>query len=158
MTDNLEFPYINGVRHSFASIEFKFQVAGQKVQVFLKSINYTRTRGRGLVRGNHPDPIAKTRGENEYSADIELYRAEWHLLKETLGEGYGDVSFLALVTYGENGFETVTDEIIGCTLDSTEASNTQGSDPTVLKFNLAPLKIKFGGTDDLAVPLTAPPA
>ena len=154
----LAYPQINGCRHSFASIELK--MAGQEFKG-IKSINYTRTRSRGKVMGTSPDPIAKTRGENEYTAEVEIYFAEFMLFLSLLKgdappDGYGDVFFDCTVTYGENGFDVVTDEIIGCTLDTTDASNSQGSDPTVRKCTLNPVKIRFGGMDDLAIPLTAP--
>ena len=152
----ISFPLVNGVRHGFSSIELKFQFNGQKVQVFCKSINYSRKRTRGLVRGNHPDPLAKTRGENEYAADCELYVAEWLLLKRTLGAGYGDQFFTAMVTYGENGFDTFTDQIQGCTMDGLEVTAAQGSDPLVRKFDMNPLKVLFDDDDDLQFPLAAP--
>lgn len=153
----LQYPLIQGVRHGFSSIELVFQIdGGKKAQVFAKNINYSRKRTRGLVRGNHPDPIAKTRGENEYSADIELYFAEWLLLRRSLGPGYGDVAFSTIVTYGENGFDTVSDQILGCTMDSVEASQSQGSDPLTRKFDLNPLKIIFDDEEDLLIPLQPP--
>lgn len=146
---------VAGVRHGFASVELK--LAGS-LFVGFKSINYSRKRNRAVVRGNHPDPLGKTRGENEYSADCEVYFAEWQqFMSQVLkGPGYGDAIFTVLVTYGENGFDTVADELIGCSMDSTEASNSQGPDPTVRKFDLGPIKIKFGGVDDLTRPLVAP--
>lgn len=162
MASPIPFPLINGVRHGFSSIELKLNT---QIFVGFKSINYSRTRTRTMVRGNHPDPIGKTRGENEYSADCELYFAEWVLFQsqlkapEAVGDGgYGDAFFPIYVTYGENGFDTVTDEILGCTMDTTEASNGQGADPLVRKIELNPLKVKFGGLDDLAFPLAPPPA
>ena len=150
MTTPIQYPLINGVRHSFASVELKL-----KNQIFIgfKSINYTRTRSRAFVRGNHPDPLGKTQGENEYSADCELYLAEWNLFQEQLGEGYGDILFQVLVTYSSNGFDTIQDVINGASVDSLEASNAQGPDPTVRKFDMNPLKILFNGVDDVAVPL-----
>jgi len=154
MPSPVAYPLVQGVRHGFSSIELK--IAGQ-IFVGFKSINYSRKRSRSMVRGNHPDPLAKTRGENEYSADCELYLAEWLLFKELLGAGYGDVQFSIFVTYGENGFDTTTDELIGCTMDTTEASNAQGPDALVRKVELSTLKILFGGVEDLEFGLTAPP-
>ena len=154
MTAPIQYPLINGVRHSFSSIELK--IAGQIFTGF-KSANYSRKRSRTMVRGNHPDPLGKTRGTNEYSADVEMFLAEFNLLQATIQAvtaGYGDVFFTVTVTYSENGFDTLVDEITGCTLDSTDASNSQGTDPTVRKFELNPIKIKFNGLDDCAVPLT----
>lgn len=158
MADPLVYPLVRGFRHGFASVKLVFALdGGKKIQMFCKSINYGRTRTRGLVRGNHPDPIAKTRGENEYKASVEIPLAEYRLLVAEIGDGYGDKVFDTLVTYGENGFETVTDEIIGCTLDDDDASNSQGPDPLMRKLDLAPLKIRMAGQDDLEVPMISPP-
>lgn len=160
MTDVLQFPLINGLRHSFSSMKFVFSSTDEyevpDIKIFLKSIDYERTRDRGEVRANHPDPIAKTLGENSYSASMEIYRAEWNLILSTYGEGYGDRTFSVLVTWGLNGFETVTDELIGCHFDSSGSGGAQGSDPSVVKIDLAPLKIKFAGYDDLVTPLAPP--
>lgn len=166
MTTPLSYPLINGVRHDFSSIELK--LSGQ-IFIGFKSINYNRTRTRVMVRGNSPDPIAKTEGTNEYTADCEIYLAEWNQLQSILvqaanaagipngGTGYGDVLFQIVVTYSSLGFDTITDTLNGCSLDSLEASQSQSADPLVRKFNLAPLKILFGNEDDLGTPLQAPP-
>jgi len=157
LSDQLIYPLIRGFRHGFASITLKFQLDGGKtVQMFCKSINYGRTRSRGLVRGNHPDPIAKTRGENEYKANVEIALAEYRLLVAEIGPGYGDKIFDTLVTYGETGFETVTDVIEGCTIDDDDASNSAGPDPLMRKLDLAPLKIFMAGIDDLEIPMISP--
>ena len=151
MPPPIQYPNVNGVRHSFASIELK--LAGQ-VFIGFKSIEYTRTRERGIVQGNHPDPLGKTRGKNTYKGSVELYLAEWNVFQKQLGAGYGDKLFSLLVTYGENGFDTITDEINGCSMDSTEGGGSEGTDPSTRKFDLSPLKILFDGIDDVAVPLT----
>lgn len=156
----LAYPLINGVRHSFASIELK--LAGQ-LFVGFKSINYSRKRTRAMARGNSPDPIGKTKGDNEYTGDCEMYLAEWNLFQSILQKqtgiatGYGDVFFQVLVTYSENGFDTIQDVLNGCTADSTEASQSQGPDALVRKVELNPLKILFNGIDDLLTPLGPPP-
>ena len=157
MADVLVYPLIRGFRHGFSSITLQFALdSGKKVQMYCKSINYGRTRSRGLVEGNHPDPIAKTRGTNAYKASVEIALAEYRLLTAEIGPGYGDKIFTTLVTYGENGFETVTDEILGCTIDDDDASNSSGPDPLMRKLDLAPLKILMAGRDDLEIPMVSP--
>lgn len=155
MTDQLQYPFVTGFRHGFASVTAEFKIPGGNTVTFrgFKSINYTRTRDRGIIRGNHPDPLGKTRGENSYSADCEVYLAEFANLIETLGAGYGDIPFTLLVHFVEGGFTGLQDEVQGCTLDSTEAPNAQGTDGLTRKFNLNPLKILFDGEDDVEVPL-----
>lgn len=150
----IPYPLINGVRHSFSSIELKL---GTNIFVGFKSINYSRKRTRTIVRGKSPDPLGKTRGTNEYTADCEIYLAEWNALLaqlQAIAPGYGDVLFTVLVTYSENGFDTIQDTINGCSIDTTEASQAEGPDPLVRKVELNPLKILFNGVDDLATPLT----
>lgn len=162
MTTPISYPLVNGVRHSWASVEVK--LAGQIF--YVTAVNYSRKRNRTLVRVNHPDPSGKTRGSNEYTADIELLLAEFNALQaalilqanqQGLNGGYGDVFFQVVVTYTENGLDTVTDSILGCTMDSTEVGNAEGTDPSKRKIDLAPLKVLFNGQDDLATPLQAPP-
>ena len=121
-----------------------------------KSVNYTRTRSRTMVYGKSPDPLGKTRGKNEYKGDCELFLAEWNVLQAEMvrqQSGYGDIFFPVYVTYGENGFDTIQDTLLGCTLDSTDASNGESTDPSVRKFELNPVKILFNGVDDLEFPL-----
>ena len=171
MPTPIQYPLINGVRHSFASIELKM---GAQIFTGFKSINYSRKRNRALVRGNSPDPIAKTKGDNEYAGDCELYLAEWNLFQSQAnsglavtvgpvtvgiggaGGGYGDQFFKVTVSYNENGFDLVQDVLLGCSIDSTEASQSQSPDPLVRKIDLSPLKILFNGIEDLATPLVAP--
>lgn len=151
----LPFPVINGVLHSFASIEAILGPAG-RVSVAMKAINYSRKRDREMPAGAHPDPIGKTRGTNKYAGDCELYLVQWQLLLVSLGlEGYGDVPFPVIVTYSDIGMPTVTDELLGCTLDSTEASQTQGNAALIRKCDLSPVKILFNGVDDNFIPLVA---
>lgn len=189
MSSSILYPFINGVRHSFSSIELKL---GNQIFTGFKSINYSRKRTRTMVRGNSPDPLAKTRGDNEYTADCELYLAEWNLFQAQINSGqglisgvvgsiggvigqgagafaapltdaiglnttgYGDQLFSIHVTYTENGFTTITDILLGCTVDSTEASQSQSADALVRKIDLGPLKILYNGIDDLLTPLIAP--
>lgn len=162
MPSAISYPLTNGTRHSWASVEAK--VAGQIF--YVTAVNYSRKRNRTIVRANHPDPIAKTKGSNDYSADIEMLLSEYNALQAALiaqasqaglNGGYGDVFFSVVVQYSENGLDTVTDTILGCTMDSTDASNAEGTDPSKRKFDLAPLKILFAGQDDLGSPLVAPP-
>lgn len=155
MTDQLQYPLVTGFRHGFASLSAEFKLANGQTVTYrgFKAINYNRTRDREMVRGNHPDPIAKTRGENSYDADVEVYLAEWAVLMSTLGPGYGDLMFTLLVHFVEGGFTGLQDEIRGCTIDSTEASNAQGTAALTRKFKLNPVKILFDGIDDVTTPL-----
>lgn len=163
-TTPISYPLTNGVRHDWSSIEL--HVAGQIV-IGRKAINYSRKRARSMVEGGSPDPIGKTRGRNTYTADIELYLAEFNQLMDLLTQqaaaqgasannGYGDVLFSIVVMYSETGMDQITDTILGCTLDSTEVSQAVSPDALSRKFELNPIKILFGGKDDLFEPLVPP--
>ena len=148
----IPYPMTNGARQSFVSIEVKLN--GQ-IFMGITKIDYKRTRERTVVTGTNADPLGKTRGENKYEASCDVYLAEFNqfMVSTMGGNGYGDVFFSVDVTYSENGFDTIHDTLIGCTVDSTEASNSKGTEGLVRAVNLAPLKILFNGIDDNASPL-----
>lgn len=148
MAGPILYPLLNGVKHDFTSIEVVF---GPHILIGFKSVNYSRTRSRSMVYGTSPDPIGKTRGKNEYKADCEIYLAEFDLV--TAIPGYGDIPFTMVVNYSTNGIDTVTDVLLNCTFDTTDASNAEGTDATVRKVELNPTKILFGGKDDMLIPL-----
>lgn len=151
----LLYPSTAGARPSFGHIELK--IAGFPFVGF-KKIDYSRTRTREKVRGAHPDPLGKSLGENDYKAAAELYLPEFQLFiaqlrAQNILTGYGDIFFDVTVTTNATGFAVVTDTIRGCTIDTTEASNQQGTSSLTRVFDLDPLKILFNGIDDVTTPL-----
>lgn len=161
MSTPIAYPLINGVRHSFASTELKIVIPGSSGIIVrgYTAFNYKRDRKRETVMGAHVDPLGKTIGENEYSADLELYLAEANYVVEQLtnslggADGYGDVPFDILMTYLATGFDPIVDTIRGCTWDSNDANPAKGPAPLVRKVNLNPTKIIFNGSDDTGTPL-----
>ncbi len=156
----IAYPLTTGVRHSFPDIEAK--IAGQ-IFIGIKSGEYSRTRSRTMLYGTNVDPIGKTRGKNEYKGSVEIYLAEFDFLLSLLAEqagglgGYGDQAFNVTFTYITPGFDPIIDTLIGCTLDTTDVSNSEGTEGLTRKFELNPVKILFNGQEDSAVPLVAPP-
>jgi hypothetical protein len=155
----LQVPLINGAIRSFGHV--RMQIAGFDFTGGFKSIDYDRERSREMVYSNSPDPVGKTLGENKYTCEAEVYYDWWSNLLQTvqqqLGPGYGDQSFAIYVSYVGTNLSTYTDTILGCTFDSTKASNKQGSAALTRTVKFNPLKILFNGVDDLEVPLQAPP-
>ena len=170
MTTPIAYPLLNGVRQSFVSTEIRFAQAaigttqgGTALSLNLrgyKSANYGRTRTRGMMYGNHPDPLGKTRGKNEYKCELEFAIAEVLAIQNALQalaggpSGYGDVFFQLIITHSENGFDTITDTISGCTFDTDDLSLSEGVDATYQKINVNPLKVVRNGIDDVTYPLT----
>src|SRR5271165_7116200 len=109
MTTPIAYPLLNGVRQSFVSTEVRFAApslgatqGGTALSLNLrgyKSATYGRTRTRGMMYGNHPDPLGKTRGKNEYKCELEFAIAEVNAIQQALqslaggASGYGDVFF-----------------------------------------------------------------
>ena len=148
----IPYPMTNGARQSYVSLEAKLN--GQ-IFMGITKIDYKRNRERTVITGTNADPLGKTRGENKYEASCELYLAEWNqfMVSTMGGAGYGDVFFTVDVTYSEKNLDMIHDTLLGCTIDSTEASNAKGTEGTLRTVNLSPLKILFNGVDDNATPL-----
>lgn len=155
ITVPIAYPDSAGARHSFVSL--KAIVAGVPI-LGLKKCSYSRIRTREIMHGTHSDPIGKTQGENAYKASLDLYLAEFMQLKAALvaqaatqlDTGYGDVFFTIQAQYRAPGFTLIQDEIFSCTLDETNAEQTQGPAALVRGIELNPLKIVFDDDDDVS--------
>lgn len=161
----LQYPLINGYRPSWASIEFKFNLtgAGSAPNYAMQSIDYKVTRERKKTRGTSVYPLAKTRGSVDFTCKIKILLAEFNQLIGQLGQldptgnnAYGDVAFELDVSYTEPAFTIVTDQILGCTIDSVEQSSSEGVEDIVIECELAPLQILRNGQPISSVPLAAP--
>ena len=166
MANQAQYPLINGTGFDFSSIELK--LAGQLFSGF-KSVKYKRIRTRAEGRGNSPDPLFKTQGENKYSASCELFLADWNYFQQNVlatlaantgvansGSGYGDVLFTVTVQYYNYGQDPVTVEIFGCSIDTEDASHSRSADGLTIEISeMSPLKILKNGLDDLGNTLSA---
>lgn len=150
-------PLTNGVVWSFGHVTLN--IAGLEFTGGFKSIKRSRKRNREIVYSNSPDPVGKTLGQNEYQCSAEVYLAWWFALlntvQENLGEGYGDQSFVILISYNANGFEPFQDVVQNCTFDTTDADDQVGTTALTRTIEFNPTKILFNGVDDLADPLVA---
>jgi hypothetical protein len=66
------------------------------------------------------------------------------------------VFFGTTITYTENGFATITDSILYCTIDSVEQSTSEGVDEVAVEINLNPLLVLRNGQPMSSIPLSAP--
>ncbi len=149
MTD-LSYPLVNGMRHEWSSVELKLD---GDVYVGVKEVKYSQTLKGSKMRGTHPAPIGRTRGEYDSEASIVLWFAEGVQFRKKLGAGYMEKAFDIVVSYVENGFDTIVDEIIGCRITKDEGGGSQGPDGLTIAWDLDPMKIIFGDLEALNTPL-----
>jgi len=151
MATPIPYALINGVRHDFTSIVFKLD--GQEFVGFSK-VNWSRERKRTTVMGANPDPLGKTRGQNEYKFTVTLFVAEFYeFVTAHFGAGYGDKFFTAQLSINENGFAPQDVEAQGCTIDKTALDASAGTEALTIEMDFNPVKIIANNVDDNATPL-----
>lgn len=152
MATPIRYPDTIGFRASFQSTILK--IDGQEFPGFV-AVEAERARERVLVYGANADPLGKTRGKNSYKASVGVYLAEFNAyMLEHFGDGWGDRPFTAQVSVTENGYDTVTVIMYGCTVDVAKFSASEGADPLKVEgIELSPTKIVWNGLDDNARPL-----
>lgn len=139
------YPLINGVRHSWASIEIKL---ADDIILGITELNYKDKLDPGIVKGAGPRPIAFTLGNAEFDGDFTILLEEFNTLVTKLGDAWKSISFDIIVTYDESGsgLSTIVDTIKGCRITDTEASNSSGStDGSVRKCAIKALDILWNG-------------
>ena len=144
----IAYPDINGVRHSYVSIEFG--IDGTKVKG-VKSINYKEETEVAQIYGTAALPIGRTRGRVKFSGDLEIYEEEWYKtflpkLAKNGAIGFSEGAWPISVSYAEEAAteNTVTDKLIGVRLLSPERSQTEGTDALVIKVTLDIMGITWG--------------
>lgn len=149
-----QFPQINGVRHSWSSIEFR---ANNNVILGITEINYTTKLEPSVVRAAGSLPIGLTLGNADFDGDFSLLLQEFNDLMLTLGSGAMAVPFDIIVAYDatlgnvlSGGLDVIVDTLQGCRITNIEASNSGGStDASVRKCTIKPTMILLNG-----IPLT----
>lgn len=150
----IQYPLINGTRHEWSSIEIKLDGI---TYVGVSSINYSDKLEPQKVRGTHPKPIGRTRGEYDAEGSIELYIAEAAVFRKALadkvgGNGYKEVAFDIVVQYGESEFDTITDTVVGARIKTDAGGGAKGPDPLATKWDLDVMNILWNGIDSLINP------
>lgn len=146
----MDYPLINGVRHEWSSIEIKLR---GDVYIGVKEIKYSDTLKGSKLFGTHPRALGRTRGQYESEASIVMYLAEAAQFRAALGPGYKEVPFDIVVSYTEDGFDTIVDEVIGCRITKDEGGGTQGPDGLTTPWDLDPMNIIWNGLDSLKTTL-----
>jgi|ERR1019366_2324250 hypothetical protein len=143
----IQVPNTTGAVRSFPHIVVV--IGNNEITGGFSAIKYSRKREREFPMSNDADPIGKTVGDNKYTASITMYFDWWMAQIQALGPGYGDMPFTVQVGYGGQGLPPYTDFLYGCTIDSTEADQSAGNKAIAREMDLGPVKVKFGGLDDV---------
>lgn len=138
----IAYPEINNRTHSYASVEI--DIDGD-LYTAVKSINYNDGLEPGELRGTAVHRLQRTDGEYKADGNIELSIAEADQLIQKLGNGFMLKAFKITVQYAPEGGTVITDELIGVRLKKKDNSNQQGSDPTMVKFDLDIMYIIHNG-------------
>jgi hypothetical protein len=156
MPTPIRYPDTTSFRADFHSSIAK--IDGQQFPGY-KECKLSRKRERGVVKGANADPLGKTRGSNTYEASITVFAAEFKIfVLDHFGAGYADKTFTFEVALTEGGYDTQVHYALGCTIDSSELSISEGNDAVTLTIDMSPVKILFNGTDDNAAPLAGAPS
>lgn len=147
----VSYPLINGVRHSWSSVEAK--IAGAVIGG-ITEINYAPKLEPGKVRGAGPRIIGMTTGQADYSADCSILLAEYAELQTMLGAQFLTAFFDVEVSYSDEGYSTsglltITDTF-KCRITEVSAAMSSGStDGLVRKLTLAPIDMRLNGVDPM---------
>ncbi len=143
------YPSINGVRASWAEIEFRIRGL---IALGVKSINYKSSLEPTEVYGAGALPLGRTRGIAKFEGSVELLKEESDVLILTLGPGFGEVSFDIMVSYRIDDGTPASirgavnqDYIFGARIKSLDENHSQGADGLVAKADLSIMGISHNG-------------
>lgn len=151
----LQYPLINGVRHSWASVSI---TAGGLTYGGITEINYAPKLDAQYVRGAGPLPIASTTGQGSMTADMTMLEEEFNSFIQTLGSpgllgggaGFMTSFFTAEITksnegYIESGLSTIVDQFTARITEVSAAMSSGSGDALVRKMTLLPITMNING-------------
>jgi hypothetical protein len=141
----ISIPLINGVRHSFASINAK--VGGRRF--LIASLNYSEKQTTTKVRGNSPIPVGMPIGDYDVSGDFEMCIEEFTDFLRVLapsGQGYMTKMFDLDFTYEAEGNPYIINHlIVGARMTEISSSRSQGNEGLREKATFEALQMKRDG-------------
>lgn len=149
------YPLVNGVRHSWASVEIR--VAGNIV-LGVQELNYKDKLDPSLVYGAGSLPIGFTTGRAEFEGDFSLLLEEFNTLVTLLGDAWKTKTFDIVCSYDESGsgLSTIVDTVQTCRITDTESSATgANADAIVRKLSFKCLGILWNGVSAMPAQPTA---
>lgn len=147
MSNVVNYPLINGVYSSWASVEIR---VANRVIGGITAINYAPSLEPADVLGAGAQPIGLTEGMAKYEGDFEILEIQWYALLDVLGQGYGRVPFTVNVSKApvgdDDSFEPAQDTLLGCRITSVSGTyQASTADALVKKVKMKMLRINENG-------------
>lgn len=138
-------PLLNG--HEFSHTSLEILIEGLPL-IGVKSMNYSAKKEVGKVYGTAPQKLGRTRGKEDPTCDMEIYRIEWEVVKQRLGvngQGFMERPVLIQVTIAEPGMPILVDQIWSAEVTEASFSSSDGTDPLVVKLTFDVMRILSNG-------------
>jgi hypothetical protein len=144
---------VNGFEHSFQQIELVCD--GRRSDMF-KDVSYKTDVKKGVVKSAKGIIVGNTQGALETDGSITLLRSEFKkfrrwLVRGKTGVGFQQVLFDISVSYGEMD-SLETDELLGCTINTVDVKNSEGTDALYISLPLSIQRIKYDGDEPITLP------
>ncbi|NJN77935.1 MAG: hypothetical protein HC803_06060 [Saprospiraceae bacterium] len=112
----------------------------------ITDVMYERKQEKTNLYGAGNDPIARSHGQNEYTASITLTLNQLHVIESKLAPGNSilDIApFDIICAYAVNGTKIVKDKILECEFTGTKREFSNGSNESKIELELIVGKIIF---------------
>jgi hypothetical protein len=125
------YPEVNGSEVSYCSIELDLD--GTKMPGVTK-IDYGEETEFGKVKGTSPKNVGRTRGNSDFTGEIEMTHRQWQEILPKLTRngkvGFSESSWPVSVSYSEpsDASLTMTDKLIGVRFHSPKRAEAEGVD------------------------------
>jgi hypothetical protein len=143
---SVTYPNINNLAYSFASVQFKIE---GEIFTEITEINYNDGSDPGKLRGTGVKVAGRTAGQYEAEASFSMSLNNANRLLKKLGKGFYHKQFDITVSFQEEGADIIVDVLKNCRLKKNDASNSEGSDPTMRKFDLDVIEILWDGVSGI---------
>lgn len=150
---SLAYPLLNGVRHSWASVEIR---VANKIILGCTKIDYSGKLEGQPVRGAGSRIIGWTTGIQENTGALTILLDEFTTLVRELqliNRAWQLAMFDIIATYDESssGLQTIVDTIEGVRVSEVKIGTTEAgtADPTTRDLSLTVTNVKWNGIDGL---------
>lgn len=133
--------FINGNVYDFSSVEAKFN----GVSYPITKIDYESELDPGEVRGNQAQVMGHTRGELKTTQSMSMIRRHADAFMDALGDGFMEVLFEVVVSFGDEGQPTRIDTIGQARVKKRKDSGSKGNEGLETEFEMVSGYILYNG-------------